>query len=134
VTSSSTTADPQVTVRWPTGSDAPMTPHAEVRAGGRVVASATVQLLPGVDETTLNIHIDCAAGHQPAWARRLLVHDLLNRAEHVGLHRVLMVVPLGDTVLEVLRDHCDTITTRSAGVSCIVEAEITPPSRTVRAG
>lgn len=135
MTSSSTTANSEMSVRRPIASDAPMAPRTEVRASGRVVAWATVQLLPGVHETTLNIHLDYAAGHQPTWARRLLVHHLLNRAEHAGIDRVLMVVPLGDTeVLEVLREHFAAITTRSAGASCIVEAEILPLSRTARAG
>lgn len=100
-----------------------------------MVAWATAQLLPGSPDATLNIHVDRAAGHHPAWARRLLVHDVLNRAERAGIHRVLMVVPLGDTeILEVLHEHSLTVTSRAAGASCIVEAEIGLPARTVRAG
>ena len=135
MTSSGTTTSPEITIRRSIGSDAPLAPYTEVRAAGRVVAWATMQLLPGVGGMTLNIHLDCAAGHQPAWARRLLVHDLLRRAEHAGIHRVLMVIPLGDTeVLEALPAHFDSVTTRSAGASCIVEAEIMPASRSVLAG
>lgn len=90
------------------------------------MAWATTRL-PDTDGAMLTIHIDCVAGHQPPWARRLLVHDLLNRARQAGIRRVLLVVPLGDTeILDALREHCDTITTRAAGVSCILEAEIDP--------
>ncbi|HEV7205569.1 MAG TPA: hypothetical protein VGN18_13250 [Jatrophihabitans sp.] len=127
MTSSGRETNRRATVRRPFGRGAPIAPLTEVRAGGRVVARATARLQPGADRPALTIHIDCAAGHQPPWARRLLVHDLLNRAEQAGIARVSMVVPLGDTELfEALNEHCVTITTRAAGVSCILEAEIVP--------
>lgn len=123
-----------VAVRRTFDGEAPISAHSAVRIGGRVVAEATTQLLPSSDGDTLNIHIECVAGHQPPWARRLLVHDLLDRAGHAGLHRVLMVVPLGDSeILEALRGHCDHVSTRAAGSTCIVEAEIRPSSRRDRA-
>ena len=135
MTRTRTTSDPEIAVRANVDSDVAIAPHTEVRAAGRVLANATTQLLPGPAGTTLNIHIECAAGHQPPRARRLLVHDLLNRAERARIDRVLMVIPLGDTeILDTLRERCRTMTTRSAGSTCIVEAEIGPEMPRAHAG
>lgn len=128
-------SDPTSSERRVAGGRAPIAPYTEVRAGGRAVARASTQLLPGPTGDTLNIHIDCEAGHQPPWARRLLVHDLLNRAGHAGIEQVLMVIPLGDVELvEALREHCEPVATRAAGSSCIVEARLVAPTRSRRAG
>lgn len=126
--------EPALAVRRTFDGEAPISAHTAVRIGGRVVVEASTQLLPTADGDTLNIHIGCVAGHQPPWARRLLVHDLLDRAEHAGLHRVLMVVPLGDSeILDALREHCDHVSIRAAGSTCIVEAEIRCSTRQDRA-
>jgi hypothetical protein len=117
-------------VRRNVGGGAAIAPHTEVRAGGRVVARATTELTAAPDGELLTIHVDCVSGGQPPWARRLLVHDLLNRAERAAITRILMVAPIGDTeILEVVREHCRDVTTRGAGSTCIVEARIHPSGR-----
>lgn len=123
-------SDPASPARTPPADRAPLAPCTEVRAGGRVVARATTQLVPGPAGDTLTIHIDREAGHQPPWARRLLMHDLLNRAGHAGIEHVLLVIPLGDVELvEAVREHADGVATRAAGSSCIVEARVVSRTR-----
>jgi len=116
---------PPVTFRRQAGGDAPISPTTEIRAGDRVVARATTQALPDAIGPALSVHIECASGHQPPWARRLLVHDVLARAERAEVERVLVIIPLGDSeVLDALRAHCHDVVTRSAGSTCIVEARL----------
>src|SRR5690349_5950621 len=89
--------------------DPRIAPRTEVRAGGRVVARATTATVPGTAGDTLAIRIECASGHQPPWARRLLVHDLLGRAKRAGVERVNLAIPPGDgEILDALREHSDT--------------------------
>lgn len=122
------------TVRRPSHTTAPIAPHTEVRAGGRIAAQATTAVLSDASGDILHIHLECAAGHQPPWARRLLVHDLLTRAEHAHIERVLVVLPLGDSeILDVLREHCRDLKSRPAGASCIVDAVIEPQRVRARA-
>ncbi|HEV7203808.1 MAG TPA: hypothetical protein VGN18_04315 [Jatrophihabitans sp.] len=129
MTSSSSVAH-RLTARRPVGSGAPIAPRTEVRVSGRVVAwsSAKVVLDPAGD--TLDVRIECTGGDQPPWARRLLVHDLLNRAQHAGISRVTLACPLGDVeIIDALNDHCQPVVARSAGTTCIVEADLKAPLR-----
>lgn len=128
-------ADPKTVAGRLLRGGAQIPPRTEVRAGGQVVAWAATQVQPGISEATVNIQVECAAGHQPAWARRLLVHDVLTRAEYAGCRRVVLVLPLGDTeILDALRQHCHPATTRAAGASCIVEGEFRTPFSPVHLG
>lgn len=122
-----TTDDRVIGLTRAPGPDAGIAPVTEVRAGGRVVARATTRLLPG---SALDIHMECAEGHQPPWARRLLLHDLLTRATRAGIERVTLTIPLGDAeIVDALSEHCGEFALRAAGENWLVTAEIRAAQR-----
>lgn len=107
------------------GAHSPIEAHSEVRASGRVVAWADTEVRSDADGHHLGICIGIESGHQPPWARRLLVHDLLTRAAHQGLHRIEVALPLGDCeILDVVRSHSAHVDVRAAGSTCLVEADL----------
>lgn len=130
----STLSTTQPAARRLVGNDAPIAPRTEVRVGGRVVAWADATVLPDPMGDTLDVHIECASGHQPPWARRLLVHDLLNRAERAGIAHLRLACPLGDIeIIDAVDEHCHPVAPRSAGSTCIVEGDLTGPLQPARA-
>ncbi len=119
--------------------DARIAPHTEVRAGGRVVARATTVPVPGSSGGILGIRIEGVSGHQPPWARRLLVHDLLSRARRAGVERVNLTIPAGDSeILDALHEHSDafaigSFTIHSSDAERMVEIGLRPPVECARA-
>ena len=100
-------------------------PHAEVHADGRVAAWADSELVPTQDGNDVRIRLQVAGGHQPAWARRLLLHDVLDRAASAHACHVTLTAPLGDPeILALIRERCTGVTTRSAGATCLIEADL----------
>jgi hypothetical protein len=120
-------------------------PHAEVHADGRVAAWADSELVPTQDGNDVRIRLQVAGGHQPPWARRLLLHDALDRAASAHACHVMLTAPLGDPeILALIRERCTGVTTRSAGATCLIEADLPieplpsdfaqPDTRTARPG
>ena len=100
-------------------------PHAEVHADGRVAAWADSELVPTQDGNDVRIRLQVAGGHQPTWARRLLLHDVLDRAASAHASHVTLTAPLGDAeILGLIRERCTGVTTRPAGATCLIEADL----------
>jgi hypothetical protein len=96
--------------------------HLTVERAGEPVVEAVVAEVPdGVD-----IHFQVQAGHVPVEARPELVAAVFALPEVTNAHELHAAVPLGDVqLLDGLREHCDHMQTRAAGVTCLVEAVVT---------
>jgi hypothetical protein len=103
--------------------------RSEVLSEGRAVAWGEIDLDPDVPQPEARGRLWVAAGRLPRDARRRIVDEVLDRALHAGTHRLHMTIALGDSeTINLLRERCATVQTRSAGSTCLVEAELPRPA------
>lgn len=96
----------------------------EVSDGRRVVASAQVDTSPDAPDTAqASLHAE--SGHLPVGSRASLVDAVLDLPElHGGTH-LEATIPLGDAEsLQRLRQRTQDMTTRAAGSTALIEAEL----------
>lgn len=98
--------------------------HVEIMDGGQTVASADVTTKPE-PEATAQASLRSAPGHIPPGTRASLVDTVMDLPEVQDSKRLEAALPLGDSEsLGRLRERCDDVTTRAAGVSALLDAEI----------
>ena len=108
-----------------------MTDHAEhrnveVSDADRIVASAQVTASPDA-ATSARASLHAESGHLPTGSRARLVDAVLDLPELHGSTHLEATVPLGDSEsLQRLRERTDDMTTRAAGSSALVEADLRP--------
>ncbi len=98
--------------------------NVEVSDGDRVVASAQVDASPDTPDTAqASLHAE--AGHLPVGTRASLVDAVLDLPELQGSTHLEATVPLGDAEsLQRLRERTDNMTTRAAGASTLIDADL----------
>jgi hypothetical protein len=75
-----------------------------------------------VEQTYAEVTFHVDSGHLPPATRRHLVDAVLALPELTSGMELRASVPLGDPeILEALREHCDVMTTHSAGSTCLVD-------------
>jgi hypothetical protein len=98
--------------------------RVEIRDGGQTVASADVTTKAG-PEATAQASLRSAPGHIPPGTRASLVDTVMDLPEVQESKRLEAALPLGDSEsLGRLRERCDDVTTRAAGVSALLDADI----------
>jgi hypothetical protein len=107
-----------------TMADRALQQNVEVTDGERVVASAQVDTSPDTPDTArASLHAE--SGHLPVGSRASLVDAVLDLPELQGGTHLKATIPLGDTEsLQRLRQRTQDMTTRAAGSTAIVEAEL----------
>ena len=98
--------------------------NVEVSDGDRVVASAQVDASQDTPDTAqASLHAE--AGHLPVGTRASLVDAVLDLPELQGSTHLEATVPLGDAEsLQRLRERTDNMTTRAAGASTLIDADL----------
>ena len=100
--------------------------HLEVKDGDETVAAADVTTPPEA-EGTAQASLRAAPGHVPPGHRASLVDAMMDLPEVRGSSRLEAAVPLGDSeTLGRLRERSDNATTRYAGSSALLDADIPP--------
>ena len=103
--------------------DQPAHRHVEVSEGERVIASTQVTTSPG-DPRTAQASLQ-ESGHLPVGSRASLVDAVLDLPELQGGAHLEATVPLGDAEsLQRLEERTDGMTTRAAGSSALVDADL----------
>ena len=100
-------------------------PHSrvEVDEDGTVVASAEVDLPEGSAAARAALHVE--SGHHAPGTSARLVDAVLETKEVREAGRLVAAVPKGDAeAIEHVHERIPTATTRPAGSSVIVEAEV----------
>jgi hypothetical protein len=104
--------------------DQPAHRHVEVSEGERVIALAQVTTSPE-DPLTAQAWLQAESGHLPGGSRASLVDAVLNLPELQGSTHLAATVPLGDAEsLRRLEECTDGMTTRAAGSSALVDADL----------
>ena len=97
--------------------------HVEIEKDGRMVRDADIQPLPGHSVVRADLHVE--SGHLPVGTGAELVDAVLDLPESREGSRLEATLPIGDAEpLERLRERCETVETRSAGASCLVDATL----------
>lgn len=98
--------------------------NVEVADGDRVVASAQVDTSPDTpDIVRASLHAE--SGHLPTGSRARLVDAVLDLPDLQGRTHLEVTVPLGDAEsLQQLRERTNDLTTRAAGSTALVDAEL----------
>jgi hypothetical protein len=100
--------------------------HLEIRDGDETVAAADVTIPPEA-EGTAQASLRAAPGHVAPGRRASLVDAVMDLPEVQESSRLEAVVPLGDSeTLSRLRERSDNATTRAAGSSALLDADIPP--------
>ncbi len=100
--------------------------NVEVSDGDRVVASAQVTTSPE-EASTARASLHAESGHLPPGSRASLVDAILDMPELENAAHLEATVPLGDTEsLQRLRERTDDMSTRAAGSSALVDADLRP--------
>lgn len=100
--------------------------HVEIRDDGQTVASADVTT-KAEPEATAQASLRSAPGHIPPGTRASLVDTVMDLPEVQESKRLEAALPLGDSEsLGRLRERCDDVTTRAAGASALLDADIPP--------
>jgi hypothetical protein len=98
--------------------------RVEVSEGERVIASALVTTSPE-DPRTAQASLQAESGHLPVGSRASLVDAVLDLPELQGGAHLEATVPLGDAEsLQRLEERTDGMTTRAAGSSALVDADL----------
>jgi hypothetical protein len=98
--------------------------NVEVSDGDRVVASAQVDTSPDTPDTAL-ASLRAESGHLPVGSRASLVDAVLDLPEVQDSTHLEATVPLGDAEsLQRLSERTDHMTTRAAGASALIDAEL----------
>lgn len=104
--------------------------RSEVVSEGRAVAWGEVDLDPDVPQREVQGRLWTAAGHLPPDTRKHIVDDVLQQAQHAGAKRLHLTVALGDSeTIGLLRERCADLQTRSAGSTCLIDADLRRPRR-----
>jgi hypothetical protein len=102
--------------------------HIDIRDGDRAVASADI-ITPEDGEGPARAALHAEAGHIPPGSRARLVDAVLDLPDVQGSQHLQASVPLGDAEsLHRLHDRCPDVTTKAAGSTALVDAEL-PPRR-----
>ena len=98
--------------------------HVEISDGERVVTSAEVTTSPDTDGTArASLHAE--AGHIRPGSRADLVDAVLGLPDVQHSDHLQASVPLGDCEsLHKLAERCDQVTTRPAGATALVDAQL----------
>ena len=98
--------------------------NVEVTDGDRVVASAHVDTSPEAPDT-VRASLRAESGHLPVGSRANLVDAVLDLPELHGSPHLEATVPIGDAEsLQRLRERTDDLSTRAAGSSALVDADL----------
>jgi len=105
----------------------PGTPqHVEIKDGEDTVAAAEVTTSPEPGGTA-QASLHAAPGHIAPGSRASLVDAVMDLPEVQASEHLQATVPLGDSEsLERLRERTDDTTTRAAGSSALLDANIPP--------
>jgi hypothetical protein len=102
--------------------------HVEIQDGEQTVAAAEVTTSPG-PEGTVQASLHAASGHVAPGNRARLVDAVMDLPEVQDSAHLAAAVPLGDSEsLQRLRERAQDVTTRPAGATAIVDADL-PPAR-----
>jgi hypothetical protein len=108
--------------------DSPRTRRIEVKDGEHTVAAAEVKT-SAEPNATVEASLHAASGHVAPGRRASLVDAIMDLPEVKQSTRLQATVPLGDTEsLWRLRERTEDSTTRPAGSTALVDANI-PPER-----
>jgi hypothetical protein len=97
--------------------------RVDIEIDGRAVAAADVEQHdePGVVRAALHVE----PGVPPPGSRARLVDTILNLPEVHTQRRLEATLPIGETeILQRLRERCDSVQTRPAGATCLVDADL----------
>ena len=97
--------------------------HVEVAKDGRTVREADIRPLPDSSVVRADLHVE--AGPQPVGTGAELVDAVLDLPASQAGSRLEATLPMGDTEpLDRLRERCETVETRPAGSTCLVDASL----------
>jgi hypothetical protein len=100
--------------------------HLEIKEGEETVAAADVTIPPGTG--TAQASLRAAPGQIPPGRRTRLVDAVMDLPDVQDSTRLEAALPLGDSeTLARLRERSENATTRAAGASALLDADI-PPS------
>jgi hypothetical protein len=100
--------------------------HLEIKEGGQTVAAADVTIPP--EDDTAQASLRASPGHITPGRRASLVDAVMDLPEVQDSARLEAAVPLGDSeTLGRLRERSENATTRSAGASALLDADIPGP-------
>ena len=100
--------------------------HLEIKDGDETVAAADVTTPPEA-EGTAQASLRAAPGHIPPGRRATLVDAVMDLPAVQESSRLEAALPLGDSeTLGRLRERSENSTTRPAGVSALLDADIPP--------
>ena len=100
--------------------------HLEIKDGDETVAAADVTTPPEA-EGTAQASLRAAPGRIPPGRRASLVDAVMDLPEVQESSRLEAALPLGDSeTLGRLRERSENATTRPAGVSALLDADIPP--------
>jgi hypothetical protein len=107
--------------------------HVEIKEGDDTVAAADVTI-PAETEGTAQASLHSSPGHVTPGRRASLVDAVMDLPEVKESSRLEAVLPLGDSeTLGRLRERSENVTTRPAGSSALVDADIPAPAGDVPA-
>ena len=107
--------------------------HVEIKEGDETVAAADVTI-PAETEGTAQASLRSSAGHVPPGRRASLVDAVMDLPEVKESSRLEAALPLGDSeTLGRLRERSENATTRPAGSSALVDADIPAPDADIPA-
>jgi hypothetical protein len=100
--------------------------HLEIKEGEQTVAAADVTIPP--ETGTAQASLRAAAGHIPPGHRARLVDAVMDLPDVQDSERLEAALPLGDSeTLSRLLDRSENATTRAAGASALLDADIPGP-------
>jgi len=100
--------------------------YVEIKDGDETVAAADVTI-PPESEGTAQASLRAAPGHVQPGRRASLVDAVMDLPEVQESARLEAALPLGDSeTLGRLRERSENVTTRAAGSSALVDADIPP--------
>ena len=107
--------------------------HVEIKEGDDTVATADVTI-PAETEGTAQASLHSSPGHVTPGRRASLVDAVMDLPEVKESSRLEAALPLGDSeTLGRLRERSENVTTRPAGSSALVDADIPAPAGDVPA-
>ena len=102
--------------------------HVEIKEGDDTVAAADVTI-PAEAEGTAQASLHSSPGHVTPGSRASLVDAVMDLPEVKESSRLEAALPLGDSeTLGRLRERSENATTRPAGSSVLVDADIPAPA------
>jgi hypothetical protein len=101
--------------------------HVEITEGDRTVVAGDVTT--NQEAGTVRVSVRAASGHIAPGSRAGLVDAVMDLPEVQQSKRLEAAVPLGDgESLDRFRERCTDVTTRAAGSSALLDANIPPAS------